>query len=91
MSGKQILDPNGEPILLRGIARPSLEWSSTGQYLSYNDYLQMKTWGANIVRLSLSQCFWLSGHTGSDPNYQTLVDNQVSTIKSLVTENSYLW
>jgi hypothetical protein len=78
-SGTHIIDPNGDIILLRGIDRPSLEWSDVGQFLSLADYTLMADWGANVIRLSLSQCFW---NSNSD-SYQSTVAQQVAWIKSL--------
>jgi len=82
-SGNKILDPNGKPILLRGVARPSLEWSATGEHLSLSDYQLIKGWGANVVRLGLSQCYWLSTSSLYNANYKSTIDQQVTWIKGL--------
>lgn len=82
-SGNRILDPNGNQIVIRGVARPSLEWNPQGQFLSLNDYQLMKNWGANSVRLSLNQCYWLPGSIGYSSGYVGVVDQQVAWIKSL--------
>ncbi len=56
--------------------------------MSLSDYQNMKSWGANVVRLPLAQCFWLSGHvgTGYTVGYPNTVDTQVQNIKSLVRQ-----
>ncbi len=81
--GNQLYDPNNQPSLLRGFARPSLEWLVNGENLSLQDYQLMKSWGANVVRLSLNQCFWLPGSKGYDSTYKSIVDTQVNNIRSL--------
>eukprot|EP01119_Soliformovum_irregulare_P025095 TRINITY_DN918_c0_g1_i1.p1 TRINITY_DN918_c0_g1~~TRINITY_DN918_c0_g1_i1.p1 ORF type:complete len:357 (+),score=49.78 TRINITY_DN918_c0_g1_i1:100-1170(+) len=83
VSGNQIFDPNGKLVILRGLDRPSLEWSCTGQQMSLADYALMKSWGANIIRLSLSQCCLLAGLNGYSASYASVIDQQVTWIKSL--------
>ena len=51
-----ILDPSGNQVVLRGVARPTLEWSPVGEHLSLADYQLIKNWGSNVVRIGLSQC-----------------------------------
>ena len=64
--------------LFHGVDRPSLEWTATGEHLSLADYQLMAGWGANVVRLSLSQDFWLPGRTVSDGTYPSTVQQQVN-------------
>jgi len=40
-------------------------------------------WGSKVVRLTMNQDFWLQGAAQYDPNYQTLIDQQVQWITSL--------
>ncbi|EFA80739.1 hypothetical protein PPL_06325 [Heterostelium album PN500] len=70
-------------ILLRGISRPSLEWYAFGENLSLNDYKLMKGWGANVVRLSLNQDFWLEKAKLYNKEYKETVAKQVKMIRSL--------
>jgi endoglucanase len=83
VSGPTILDSTGKPHLFRGVARPSLEWSSSGDQLNQGDYGVMSAWGANVVRISLNQDFWLqtdasgSSNPSYDPSYAATVDQQV--------------
>lgn len=65
--GNRVLGPDGRPFLVHGVARPSLEWSCTGQGLDgsdgipASDFVTMRQdWGANTVRLALSEQLWLS-------------------------------
>jgi hypothetical protein len=76
--GNQIYDENGQVHIFRGMARPSLEWSKNGENLSPQDYQNMASWGANVVRIALNQGFWLSGSSVYAPEYQGNVTQSVS-------------
>lgn len=65
--GDQLQDNRGNPVWLKGIARPSLEWSANGQYLSTQDLSNIANWNSggttahsNVIRLDLYQGYWLS-------------------------------
>lgn len=60
VSGDHIVNNEGKTIILKGVVRPSLEWNEQGQYLSAQDIKNMRTWGANVVRLDLNQNYWLA-------------------------------
>jgi endoglucanase len=57
--GNKVLDGEGKPHLFHGIARPTLEWSATGENISKGDFQLMASWHANVVRIGLNQAFWL--------------------------------
>lgn len=76
VTGNKISDPNGNQVLLRGVDRPSFEWSVSGEEASASDYMLMSQWGANVVRLATNQDFWLSNTTGV--TYQANIDQQVT-------------
>ena len=64
--GNKIFDPGTcAPILFHGIARPSMEsWYGGDDQLVANvagDFTLMKSWGANLVRIPVSQSYWVSG------------------------------
>lgn len=62
VSGNKLKDPTGAQVTIRGMCRPSFEWNVAGEHASYNDYALMRNqWGANTVRISLNQDFWLAG------------------------------
>jgi hypothetical protein len=90
--GNKIYDPGTcQPILFHGAARPSLEWWYGGdeQFVNIGAQLQLlRSWGANILRLPISQTFWLPGNNyytglngGTDPStaYQQRV---IATVRS---------
>ena len=63
--GNKIYDPNTcQPLLFHGAARPSLEWWYGGddEFVDINAQLTlMKSWGVNVLRLPVSQSFWVTG------------------------------
>jgi hypothetical protein len=79
VQGAQILGASGKAHLFRGLNRPSLEWSSTGDQLSDIDYSWMQMqWNANVVRIPLNQDYWLSDSPIVDTSYPTTIDQQIS-------------
>ena len=69
------MNDHGNVVVLKGLARPSLEWNVNGQYLSASDIKTMRTWGANVIRVSLNQAFWLgSAPRESFGSYKQIVD-----------------
>jgi endoglucanase len=79
VTGNKVYDANGNAHIFHGVARPSLEWSATGENLSLSDYQLMAAWKTNIVRLSLNEKFWLQNTSG----YQATIATQVQQINSL--------
>jgi endoglucanase len=78
VTGNKLYDPTGAKVILRGVDRPSFEWSLTGEMASLSDYTLMRSWGANVVRIALNQDFWLS-----TPSYATTIDQQIAWITQL--------
>ena len=81
-AGNAVIDRHGRPVELRGVNRESLEATSTGWYLNDHDADMMRDWGTGIVRLQLSQHFWLSSMCTYDPAYAGRVDAEVARITS---------
>ncbi len=55
--GKQLKTHDGKTVQLRGVNIPSLEWSQ-GEHLFDSLRVAIDDWGANIIRLPLSQDRW---------------------------------
>lgn len=73
-SGNRLL-LNGQPIRLKGWARPSLEWSSMGEHFSENDILNMKGSGANTIRISMNAQDWLNSKDVTvNGSYKQIID-----------------
>ena len=74
----KIVNDQGKVVVLKGLARPSLEWNRQGQYLSQSDIAAMRKWGANVIRIALNQAFWLdSGPRESMGSYKQIVDAMI--------------
>jgi endoglucanase len=95
-SGNLILGADNSPYLFHGIARDDLEYFCKGDghytqqelaYLGLGDTSAQATyWGANTVRLPLSENYWLYGSSSqncSPDEYQTLVKKVVDMLTSL--------
>jgi len=66
---------NGNPIRLKGWARPSLEWNLKGQYFSTIDIANMKNSGANVIRISMSAKSWLESDASTvNGSYKQIID-----------------
>jgi len=82
VNGDQIVDNNGDVVWLKGLVRPSLEWSVTGQYLSTQDLSNIANWNSggsiaksNVIRLDLYQGFWLdSGPATEIGSYKQIIN-----------------
>jgi endoglucanase len=55
--GKHLATPDGKVVRLRGVNIPSLEWCQ-GEHLFESLAVSIDDWGANIIRLPLSQDRW---------------------------------
>ena len=78
-SGKTLYDANG-PLVLRGIHRVGLETSTQARGLTDADLLQVKRWGANTVRLAISQSYWPTNLCRGRAVYVERVDQVVNTL-----------
>ena len=96
VKGNAIVDASGQPYLIHGIARDGLEYNCSGdgpldqQHLAYlgsgTNTTNATYWGANTVRLPLSEGFWLKGAPGypcTAQQYQTTVKQTVDALTAL--------
>jgi endoglucanase len=81
VNGNSVCTEDGKTHLFHGVDRPSLEWVSSGEYLSAADFQLMASWKANVVRIALNQDFWLPGSRFNDPGYPALVDDAIMWAK----------
>jgi hypothetical protein len=84
VSGPTVLDASGAAHIFRGVARPSFEWSAIGENFTQTDYDTMKAWGANVVRFSLNQDFWIldPSNVNAVGAYPDNVDEQVQAAEA---------
>ncbi len=96
VSGNKIMDANGQQYIFHGIGRDGLEYNCSGegpldqQHLAYmGSGVNTPTatyWGANTVRLPLSEGFWLKGAPGypcTAAQYHATVKQVVDTLTAL--------
>src|SRR4051794_4932413 len=80
-SGNRILDARGRPVVFRGFSRVGMEGS--GDTPGQEELAHAKSWGANIMRIPLSDAFWLSTSCQYKPTYMSQVDDVVSAITAM--------
>ncbi len=96
VQGNTIVGANGKQYIFHGIGRDGLEYNCSGegpldkQSLSYmgsgTNTATTTYWGANTVRLSLSEGFWLNGAPGypcTATQYQTLIKQTVDNLTAM--------
>src|SRR6202165_1067687 len=96
VQGNAILGADGKRYLFHGVGRDSLEYNCWGdghfdaQELAYmgsgSGKYAVTYWGANTVRLPLSEGFWLNGQSSqgcSAAQYQALVQRTVNALTAL--------
>ena len=96
VKGNTIVGVNGKQYIFHGIGRDGMEYNCSGegpldkQSLSYMgsgiNTATMTYWGANTVRLSLSEGFWLHGAPGypcTATQYQTLLKQTVDNLTAM--------
>lgn len=79
-SGNTIRDASGNVVALRGFNRAGRADETQPAGLTEHDVARMKAWGANVVRLTLSQPVWLRGCSSYRSSYPTAVDRAVGWI-----------
>lgn len=84
-SGNRIVQATGAPVTLHGMNMAGLEYNGTlaGSGLTQQDVTEAKAWGANFVRLPISEAFWLSSNCKYSPSYASSVSTAVNWITSL--------
>lgn len=76
--GNQIFDSSGNVHIFKGLDRPSMEFDPAGQGITRDDVERMKAVGANVIRWSLDEGYWLSTKADFNANYQAYVDRAVN-------------
>lgn len=84
--GNQIFAPvTCKSILFHGMTRPALQWSPGGddRYVDIADDMKnIRSWGANIVRIPITQVFWLQGNKQYDATYKARVIDAVKKARA---------
>jgi endoglucanase len=88
VTGNHLTTLSGTAVRLHGVNIPSLEWSQ-GDHLS-NSVDVASAWGANIIRLPLSQDRWF-GHTGEKKDGGAFYRQTVRDfVENAATRNCYV-
>lgn len=83
VSGTRILDQDGTEVKFHGINVPSLEWTAAGEHVLESIDVAMDKWGANLVRVPLSQDRWFGKAPDSRDDgsaYRKIVEAVVSRV-----------
>jgi hypothetical protein len=78
--GNQILDGNGDPVILRGLQRFGLEGGTQNPLPTKQEIDQLSLWGANEVRISLGEQKWLRTSCDYESDYPQQVDRVVQWV-----------
>ena len=83
VSGTKILDPAGKEFRFHGINICSLEWDVNGDHILQSIPVALDKWGANLVRIPLSEDRWFGKAQDSKDDgtgYRALVDSVVGEV-----------
>ena len=81
-SGNQILDGNGAPVTLRGINRAGMEYNVPSVAITQTEIDQAHQWGANFIRLGVSEQHFLTTGCAYSSAYVAQLDQVVNWITS---------
>lgn len=81
-SGNKIVQANGNPVVLRGINRAGMEFYSSYTAITQAEINQAHNWGANFIRLGVSEQAFLSTGCDYSASYATTLDQVINWITS---------
>ena len=91
VAGAQLVNAAGAPVRLRGVNCPGLEWTDDGDgHTAKTVETAVRVWGANLIRLPLSQDRWFGkgpGQSDGGAAYRALVRRAVDIC---ATNNAYI-
>lgn len=83
VEGTQVRNAKGQPVWLQGVNIVSLEWSATGEQVMKAALVAIDQWGANIIRLPVTQKWWFgtgAGQADGGAAYRKLVDDVITQV-----------
>ncbi|MDB4885323.1 MAG: Endoglucanase precursor [Gemmatimonadetes bacterium] len=87
--GKTIYDPGTcKPVLFHGAARPALQWwyNADDQWAQFAQQATMlKAWGANVIRIPVSETYWTTGTYWNGEAVKAGVDYKAKVISAVNT------
>ncbi|MDQ2732184.1 MAG: glycoside hydrolase family 5 protein, partial [Armatimonadota bacterium] len=90
VTGNQVLDKDGKPVLLQGLNVESLEWNPQGERILRTTLVAIDDWKANIIRLPVKEDYWFgkeAGQTDGGAAYRALID---ATVNLAANRGAYL-
>lgn len=81
VQGNQIVDSDGQPVWLQGVAIPSLEWSNTGDQIQKSVEVAINEWKVNCIRLPVKDDRWFgraAGQNDGGAQYRQIIDNAIN-------------
>jgi endoglucanase len=82
VNGTQIVNTSGREVTLIGATHSSLEFLCSGDnHFQLADFLAMRSWGMNVVRIPLSSEFWANAKNDC-PDYHLTVTNAVANAEA---------
>ena len=83
VAGKQVLKPDGKPIVLQGVNVVSLEFLVRGDHLLLSCRTAVDDWKANIIRLPVKEDYWFGRRAEQKDGgeaYRKLVDDAITLV-----------
>ncbi len=81
VDGATIRSADGTPRVFHGLWAPLPDNANDRDWPT--QFAMMKSWGATVVRFTVSQDAWLKGAARYDANYEPTLDAQIHTLRSL--------
>jgi hypothetical protein len=92
--GNRLLDPSGQPVMLRGVNRMGMEYSCVqgkglgGEAFDQRSVDVLRSWRANVVRVPLNEQCWLG--VGGDPKGEPYRQGVADLVRLLVANDLYV-
>lgn len=81
VAGNQLLDADGKPVWLQGVAVPSLEYSAGGEKVLESIRVAIDGWKADVIRLPIRENFWAGAgpyQNDGGMKYRQLIEDAVN-------------
>lgn len=88
VSGNQLCTADGTPIQLRGVSTHGLSWFP--EYVNEQMFAELRSWGANTVRLAMYTAEYNGYCTGGEANRQKLKNLVKQGVQYATNQNLYV-
>ncbi len=83
VAGNHIFQADGQPFVMRGFNFYGLQQTDSPANFSEAEFAEMRSWGANTVRIAVGEQLWLTDSCNYDSRYESAVDDAVNWTTSL--------